>query len=63
MAMIMAASDIRCNAIPCENITINVAKIENTNPLPIRMPFLNPMKNNRIATTVTTDMIRFKINP
>jgi len=63
IAMIMAASDIRCKAIPCESITIKVAKMENTNPLPIRIPFLNPIKNNRIATTVTTDIIRFRINP
>jgi len=63
IAIIMAASDIRCKAIPCVNITINVAKIENTKPLPIRIPFLNPIKNNRIATTVTTEIIRFRINP
>ena len=63
IAMIIAASDIRCKAIPCVSMTINVAKIEKTNPLPTRMPFLNPIKKSRIATTVTTEIIRFKINP
>ena len=63
IAIIIAASDIRCSAIPLAYITISVAKIEKTNPLPISTPFLNPIKNNRIATTVSTEITRFKINP
>ena len=63
MAMMIAANDIRCRAIPEDIITISVAKMENTSPLPIRMPFLNPIKNSRMATTVTTEIIRFRINP
>ena len=63
IAMMIAARDIRCKAIPLANMTIKVAKIEKTNPLPIKRPFLKPIKNNKIATTVTTEMIKFKINP
>ena len=53
IAMMIAARDIRCKAIPLANMTIKVAKIEKTNPLPIKRPFLKPIKNNKIATTVT----------
>ena len=35
IAMMIAARDIRCKAIPLANMTIKVAKIEKTNPLPI----------------------------
>ena len=63
IAMIMAANDIRCRAIPPASITINVAKIENTNPLPTNKPFLKPMKKSRMATTVITDTIRLIIKP
>ena len=63
MAMIIAAKDIRCKAIPSANITINVAKMENTNPLPINNPFLKPIKKSNIATTVNTETIRLTMNP
>ena len=63
IAMMIAASDIRCRAIPCMCITISVAKMEKTSPLPIRMPFFTPMKKSSTATTVTTEIIRFRINP
>ena len=36
IAMMIAARDIRCKAIPLANMTIKVAKIEKTNPLPIK---------------------------
>lgn len=38
-------------------------KMEKTSPLPIRMPFFTPMKKSSTATTVTTEIIRFRINP
>ena len=63
MAMIMAASDMRCKAIPPASITISVANMENTNPLPTSKPFLKPMKKSRIATTVITETIRLMIKP
>lgn len=49
IAMMIAARDIRCKAIPLANMTIKVAKIEKTNPLPIKRPFLKPIKNNKIC--------------
>ena len=63
MAMMMAASDIRCKAMPPVSITISVAKMENTSPLPTSNPFLNPMKKSNIATTVITEIIRLRIKP
>jgi len=63
MAIIMAASDMRCKAIPPASITIRVANMENTSPLPISKPFLKPMKKSRIATTVITETIRLMIKP
>ena len=63
IAMMIAASDMRCRAMPCMCITISVAKMEKTSPLPIRMPFFTPMKKSSTATTVMTEMIRFRIKP
>ena len=63
MAIIIAASDIRCRVIPLANITISVAKIEKISPLPIKRPFLKPMKNSRMATTVRTETIRLMMKP
>ena len=63
IAMMMAANDIRCRAIPPASITISVAKMENTNPLPTNKPFLKPIKKSRMATTVITDTIRLIIKP
>ena len=62
IAMMIAARDIRCKAIPLANMTIKVAKIENQSATD-QKAVLKPIKNNKIATTVTTEMIKFKINP
>ena len=63
MAIMIAASDMRCKAMPEAIMTISVAKMENTSPLPIRIPFLNPIKNNRMATTVRKEIIKIRIKP
>lgn len=44
MAIMMAASDIRWSAMPQAIMTMSVAKMEKISPLPIKVPFLNPMK-------------------
>ena len=51
MGIMMAASDIRWSALPHAILTMRVAKMEKISPLPISVPFLNPMKNNRMAIT------------
>lgn len=37
--------------------------MENTRPQPTSIPFRNPMKNSRMATTVSTDSTRFATKP
>lgn len=50
IAMMIAARDIRCKSDPVGlNMTIKVAKIEKTNPLPDKRPFLKPIKNNKVC--------------
>ena len=63
MAIIMAASDIRCRAISVAHMYINVPKIEKTSPLPISMPFFIPMNRSSTPATVITDIIRFSTKP
>lgn len=63
MAIIMAASDIRCRAIPVAHMYINVPKIEKISPLPISMPFFIPMNRSSTPATVITDIIRFSTKP
>ena len=61
--MIIAARTYAAKAIPSANITINVAKMENTNPLPINNSVLKPIKKSNIATTVIWKRIRLAMNP
>ena len=63
MAMMIAASDMRCRAIPSTCMTISVAKIEKISPLPISRPLRRPMKKSRMATTVSTEITRFQTKP